>query len=94
MTAQERFTRRLETGLAQRRDQHLERALILPSGIDFTSNDYLGIARSMRNDASSEAPLGSTAGYSRGHHEIISGGKSSASFSGTEASPLHLWLCP
>ena len=61
MTAQERFTRRLETGLAQRRDQHLQRALVLPSGIDFTSNDYLGIARSMTNDASSEVPLGSTA---------------------------------
>ena len=57
MTAQERFTRRLETGLTLRRDKHLERALILPSGIDFTSNDYLGIARSITNDASSEAPL-------------------------------------
>ena len=90
MTAQERFTRRLETGLAQRRDLHLERALILPSGIDFTSNDYLGIARSMRNDASSEVPLGSTASrLLRGHHEIHRVVESRlASFSGTEASLL------
>ena len=90
MTAQERFTRRLETGLAQRRALHLERALILPSGIDFTSNDYLGIARSLRNDASSEAPLGSTASrLLRGHHEIHRAVESRlASFSGTEASLL------
>ena len=90
MTAQERFTRRLETGLTQRRDKHLERALILPSGIDFTSNDYLGIARSLTNDPSSEVPFGSTASrLLRGHHEIHRMVENRlAAFSGTESSLL------
>ena len=61
MTAQERFTRRLKTGLAERRAEHLDRALILPSGIDFTRNDYLGLANTLAHEDVTEVPFGSTA---------------------------------
>ncbi len=90
MTAQERFTRRLENGLAKRREEHLERSLVLPSGVDFTSNDYLGLARTFDSKKAQNAQLGATASrLLRGHHQIHKDVESGlASFCGTQSSLL------
>ena len=93
MTARQRFTRRLADRLTQRRADHLERALTLPKGIDFTSNDYLGLARLGLNDPDSlSVPenMGATASrLLRGNHKIHTETEAKiAEFSGTESSLL------
>ena len=73
MTARQRFTRQLADGLKQRQAEHLERSLSLPSGIDFTSNDYLGVARSealAQMFSSQPETIGASASrLLRGHHQ-------------------------
>lgn len=93
MTTRQRFTRRLADRLTQRRDDHLERTLTLPMGLDFTSNDYLGLGkRSLTepNSVSQPENMGATASrLLRGHHKIHAEVEVKlAEFSGTESSLL------
>ena len=93
MTARQRFTRQLADGLKQRQAEHLERSLSLPSGIDFTSNDYLGVARSealAQMFSSQPETIGASASrLLRGHHQAHARAESRlAAFCGTQASLL------
>ena len=75
MDAQKRFLDELDGALQYRDSLHLRRSLMLPQGIDFTSNDYLGLNSSETflqgiSDAWNEYEPGATASrLLRGHHE-------------------------
>ena len=66
MTLFERWT----TTLDQLREQGRYRQFTLPSGIDFTSNDYLGYAKRSSETRSDLSRSGTASRLLRGHHAI------------------------
>lgn len=94
-TPREAFIHKLARGIKQRRNAQLLRTLELPSGIDFTSNDYLGFCSDpkLRKElALSIEKHGSGSGASRllrGNHAVhVEAEKKLAAFSGREAALL------
>lgn len=87
---------RLRGELAALRTDHLERGLALPHGLDFTSNDYLGLAshpnlrRGVLRRLEEGAPISSPSsrllrGQTQLHHDLEA---RLAAFKGTEAALL------
>jgi 8-amino-7-oxononanoate synthase len=94
-TTREAFIHKLARGIKQRRNAQLLRTLELPSGIDFTSNDYLGFCSDpkLRKElALGIEKHGSGSGASRllrGNHAVhVEAEKKLAAFSGREAALL------
>jgi 8-amino-7-oxononanoate synthase len=95
MNPRQAFEDRLAATLAELRGAGLLRQMRLPRGIDFVSNDYLGLAEhpylndAMRS-ALAELPAGSGGSrLLRGHHEIFESIEERlASFTGSESALL------
>jgi 8-amino-7-oxononanoate synthase len=95
MNARQEFEERLAAALDELRREGLLRQMRLPAGIDFVSNDYLGlaehpsVARAMRT-ALDALPAGSGGSrLLRGHHEMFERLEARlASFAGSESALL------
>jgi len=96
MNPLEEFEARLAATLAELRAAGLLRQMRLPHGIDFVSNDYLGLAAhpyisERMTEALVRLPAGSGGSrLLRGHHEVFQQVEERlAAFSGTEAALLY-----
>ena len=95
MTARDAFEARFTAELAELRSAGLLRQMRLPQGIDFVSNDYLGLAEDPRllgaaRGALEHVPAGSGGSrLLRGHHGVFEALEDRlASFCGTQAALL------